>query len=309
MTGSTLPQPATDAPPGASSMELFDRRRRAARRARRRAGDGFIDALIADAMLERLEDVTRDFADVLIIGARSPALIAAIAQPGRRVTVWEHSATLAASIRAALPAGAVLLVGEEEALDVPPASFDLLLWPGGIETLSDVPGVLLRARLALRPDGLMLAALLGGDCLPRLRAALRAGRAMVEPQRIVARANPQIDVAAAGNLLSRAGFAMPVADVDSIRVAVRTARSLIRDLRDAAATALIAGPVHPMTRQEWAAIDAAFLADADAQGRVADDVRLLWLSGWAPAPTQVPPARRGSARVSLSTALKDRSTG
>jgi hypothetical protein len=276
--------------------DLFDRQRRAMRRARTGAGDDIIGATIADMLIERFDDVTRRFTRALVVGARDPALIATVRSRVPHVDVVESSAALAQR------AGA--MCGEEDQLDVPPASYDLIIWPGGLDSVNDVPGAMLRVRLALLPDGLMLAAFVGGDSFPILRGALRAGRILVAPESAVARANPQIDVRGGGDLLQRAGFALPVTDVDTLTLRYTDALRLIGDLRSAALTALIAGPVPPMTRSEWAAVSACFAAEADTDGRVSERLRIVHLSGWAPHASQPQPAARGSGRTSLHAALR-----
>lgn len=270
--------------------DLFDRRRRALRRARAPGGPAdFIGSDIAGQILERLGDVKRDFREVAVIGARAPQLVEAMRATGARVTVIEQSEPLAAA------SGAIC--GEEDRLPVEPASFDLILWPGGLESVNDVPGALLRCRLALKPDGLMLGACLAEGSLPALRAALRTA----EADRPAARLHPQLALQAMGDLLGKTGFALPVVDVERMSLRYRSLGTLVRDLRAHAASATLAGPVPALSRRIWQAAGAAFMA---AGGE--ESLAILHWSGWAPDPSQPQPARRGSATASLAAALEKR---
>lgn len=266
--------------------DIFDRRRRAARRAQRR-GDGFLDATIADQLLERLDDVQRSFADVLLIGGRAPHLAEALMARGMQVSVFEQ-------------AGGGDLAGEEDRLPVDPASFDLILWPGGLDSINDVPGALLRCRHALRPDGLLLGCLFGDGSFPQIRRAL----AVADAPQAVARMHPQIDLASLGGLLSSVGLALPVVDVERLTLAYRSIDALVADLRGAALTNMLAGATHRLSRGQWARVAAAFADSAGADGRTIETARLMHFSGWAPHASQPKPARRGSATASLAEALR-----
>lgn len=275
----------------AAPADLFDRHRRSIRRARRLAdGEDYFGGLMADALIERLDDVTRDFADVLVIGGRDVTLPAELRTRGMVVTVVEQSAAIAQANSA--------IIGEEDHLPVEPESYDLILWPGGLESVNDVPGALLRCRLALRPDGLLLGCFVGEGSFPRLRAAL----AQAEAQRPVARMHPQLDVRGFGDLLRKIGLALPVIDIDRLVIAYRKLASLVRDLRHAALTNVLAGSVEPLSRRAWAAACAQFdTPDGDIEP---EHIAIIHFSGWAPHPDQPQPARRGSATASLAAALK-----
>jgi hypothetical protein len=273
--------------------DLFDRRRRALRRARATGGEGdFIGSEIASQITERLGDVTRSFGKVAIIGARTPQLVETLRSGGAEVTVIEQSAPLAAT-SGATP-------GEEDRLPVEPGSFDLILWPGGLESVNDVPGALLRCRLALKPDGLMLGACLAEGSLAALRAVLRTA----EAERPAARLHPQLALQAMGDLLGKTGLALPVVDVERLNVRYRSLSSLVRDLRAHAASAMLAGPVPALSRRAWQAAEREFLAAGGEEQLV-----ILHWSGWAPDPSQPQPARRGSATASLAAALERRDQG
>ena len=273
---------------------LFSAARHRAQRdrlARLPAGADFLAPIIAETLRDRLAMVTRDFARTLLIGAHDAALIARLRASGTTLTMLEAGPRLAAATGA--------IAGEADTIDLPFASFDLILWPGGLDAVNDVPGALVRLRALLAPDGLLLGAFVGDGSLARMRRAL-----MAEGVRPIARMHPQIDLAAMGNLLQRTGFALPVVDVEALSVRYGNWFALVRDLRAAGLSSRFAAAPPPLTRAEAAHIAAAFAAQADADGRVAEDFRLIHFSGWAPHPDQPQPARRGSGTASLAEALK-----
>ena len=283
--------------PADTDRDLFDRRRRATRRARAVGprGDWFGEQMSA-MLLDRIEDVTRTFERVLVIGSRTPALVDSLARlkatAGAEVTIIEQSDALAAT------SGAT--VGEEDRLPIEPESVDCILWPGGLESVNDVPGALLRCRLALKGDGLLLGCFPGDGSFPALRETLR----IMDGEKAVARMHPQIDTRAMGDLLSRIGLTMAVADTEKLSLAYAALPDLIADLRAATWTNLLKGPLHPVSKAEFAAACLGFASAGDAGGRTVEQVRIVHYSGWAPHPDQPKPARRGSATVSLKSALK-----
>ncbi len=273
---------------------LFSPARHAAQRDRLAAlpaAANFLAPIIADTLLDRLSMVTREFGRVLLIGAHDAALAAALRARGSTVTLFEAGPRLAATSGAQ--------VGEADAIDLPLASFDLIVWPGGLDSVNDVPGALVRMRALLVPDGLLLGAFVGDGSLVRQRRAV-----MSDGVRSVARLHPQIDLSAMGNLLQRTGFTLPVVDVEALTVRYGDWFALVRDLRAVGLASRLAPPPPPLTREEAARIAAAFAAQADPDGRVAEIFRIVYFSGWAPHPDQPQPARRGSAGASLAEALK-----
>lgn len=275
--------------------DLFDRRRRSIRRDRPVGVKGdYLGAVMAEQLLERLDDVSRSFTDVLVLGARNDGLTRSLAERGLRVTIVEPAPASAAR------AGAI--ASDEDRLPVDPASFDLILWPGGLEGVNDVPGALLRARMALRPDGLLLGCFVGDGSLPQLRAAFAAA----DRERPAARLHPQIGAAAMGDLLQKTGLALPVVDVERLTIAYADLASLVADLRSAALTNVLAGPVPWLSRKGWIEARAAF---ASSEARTLETIRIVHFSGWAPHPDQPRPAKRGSATVSLAVALRSNPIG
>lgn len=291
--GLLSPSPRRGTSPAVTPPDIFDR---ALRRLRRdRAAPGFADyaflrAAMLDGIAERLSSVTRAFEDVLDLGCFDGAFLP---PPGARITRTDPGAVFAQA------AGGVQV--DEDRPNFAEGSFDLIVAAGTLDTVSDLPGALTLARRALRPDGLFLAAFTGGTTLSTVRAALREA----EGDTPVARVHPQVDVRAAGDLLMRAGFALPVADVETLNARYGDIWSLFRDLRGMAATNLLPG-TPPLTRPVLARAAAAFSARADPDGRTSERFDIIFLTGWAPSPTQPQPARRGSATALLTEALKRR---
>lgn len=274
-----------------SASEIFDRTARRHRRDRAAAdfaAHDFIRAAMLDGIAERLASVKRTFTDVLDLGSFDGSFAAA---PGARV------ARVDAGFSFARQSGGVQ--ADEDRLPYADASFDLVVSAGVLDQVNDVPGALSLARRVLRPDGLFLGAFLGGNSLSTLRGAVRAA----EGDRPVARLHPQIDVRSAGDLLMRAGFALPVADSETLRVRYGGLGKLLGDLRGMAATNLLVDR-QTLRRDTLTRAAAAFSDAADPDGRVAERFDIIFLTGWAPSPDQPLPAKRGSGTASLASALK-----
>lgn len=272
------------------SPEIFDRAARRLRRdraaARYREHD-FLRAAMLDGIAERLASVTRDFHDVLDLGCFDGSFAP---PPGASVTRIDAGASFARQGHG--------IQADEDALPVAPESFDLVVSAGVLDSVNDVPGAFAQIRRALRPDGLFLGAFVGGSSLNTARAAFRAA----EADRPAARFHPMIDVRSAGDLLVRAGFALPVADGETLTVRYPDLFRLIADLRGMAASNVLRERV-ALTRHIIAAAANAFADHADPDGRVAERFDLIFLTGWAPSPDQPKPAKRGSATASLASAL------
>lgn len=196
------------------------------------------------------------------------------------------------------------IVADEEALPLGSGSVDLIVAPLAFQWSNDLPGALAQIRHALKPDGLLLASMIGGETLQELRLAAAAAEAATRDG-----ASPRIlpfaDVRDLGNLLQRAGFALPVVDRDRLTVRYDTSLALIRDLRAMGATnTLIQRSKTPLTRQFFFRMEDAYRSRfADADGRVRATFDVLSLSGWTPHESQQKPARRGSGQVSLADVL------
>lgn len=243
-------------------------------------------------MLERLQDVTRTFSRALVIGCPDRRLADALEARDCAVTCADPGPVWASQ------AGGDLI--DEDVLPYPSGHFDLILSCGTLDAVNDLPGALIAMNRALKPDGLMLVSLVGAGSLPQLRAALLAA----DGDRPAQRLHPQVDVRALGDLLARAGFAMPVADSQTLDVRYRSFYSLLGDLRGMGAAQCLASPPPPLTRAGIARAAERFIAAADMDGRTTERFTILHGSGWHPSIAQPRPARRGSATVSLADALK-----
>ncbi|MEJ1969826.1 MAG: methyltransferase domain-containing protein [Rhizomicrobium sp.] len=205
-----------------------------------------------------------------------------------------------------------LVLDQDECVAGAPDSLDLLTSVLTLHAVNDLPGVLLQARRLLKPDGLFLAALFGGETLTELRQSLAA--AEIETLGgISPRVAPFADVRDLGGLLQRAGFALPVADVERTVVRYSDLFSLVRDLRAMGETnALTERSRKPVTRATLAATMAQYAQRfADSDGRLRATFDIVYLTGWAPHESQQQPLKPGSARSRLADALgtKERSTG
>jgi len=204
-----------------------------------------------------------------------------------------------------LPPGRCAVAADEELLPFSDASIDLVVSALSLQFVNDLPGTLVQIRRALKPDGLFLAALLGGDTLTELRQALTEAEADVSGG-ASPRIAPFADVRTLGMLMQRAGFAMPVTDVDRVTVRYETPAALLEDLRRMGATNTLVArrrvPLRRATLLRMTEIYGRRFRDPDGRVRATFDV--VWLSGWAPHPDQQKPLKPGSAVVRLADALR-----
>ena len=254
---------------------------------------------MADEIAERLALVSRRFARALDLGAGPGLLGERLRAQGIEVISADAGVLFADRL------GGTQC--DEDRLPFPPATFDLVVSAGTLDSVNDLPGALVQIRRLLRPDGLFLAAFAGAGSLPLLRRVMHAADE-AEGQAASPRLHPQIDIRAAGDLLGRAGFALPVADSEKVSVRFPNLDRLVGDLRELGWTNLLsARSRRPVGRLGLAAARAAFAAAADPDGRATERFEIIHLSGWAPSPDQPQPARRGSATVSLADALRRKS--
>jgi SAM-dependent methyltransferase len=279
----------------------FNRRLRRLRRDR--ASHRFVQAdylhiLAANELLDRLSMVKREFSHALVLGCAGGYAAEQLCAHGLEV------ASADAGMRFAKAAQGVQC--DEDRLPFADGSFDLVLSVGVLDSVNDLPGALALIRRALKPDGLFLGAFAGAGSLPRLRKAMLAADAIRGAA--APRIHPQIDLRAAGDLLTRAGFALQVADSAGVDVRFPHLLKLVDDLRSMGATNLLGSrSLIPLGRHGLAAAMADFAAEADPDGKTSERFEIIYLTGWAPAPSQPQPARRGSATASLAAALGSRS--
>lgn len=264
-----------------------------------RRGADFLHREVAGLVAERLAEVTRDFADAAIIGSGSGTLAAALA--GRIAQGGLRQIELS-------PARAALAEAENVAtldpLPLTPGSLDLAVSALELHWQNDPVGHLIQLRRALRPDGLMIAALFGGQTLHELRTSL--AEAEVETTGgLSPRIAPMGEVRDLGGLLQRAGYAMPVADVERLSVTYESPLHLMRDLRAMGETNILSGRRHAFLRRDTLARACEiYQANFPAEGRrVRATFEIVFLTGWAPSESQPKPLRPGTAAARLADAL------
>lgn len=282
---------------------VFDRRAVRRHRDRAAANFGAHDFLfreIGDRLLDRLADMARRFPSALDLGCRTGLVARHLAGRGGVETLV--SAELSPGMARLAPPPR--LVADEEALPFAPASFDLVVSNLTLHWTNDLPGALLQIRQALKPDGLFLAALFGGETLLELRETL-LGAELDLAGGISPRLSPVVDLADAGMLLQRAGFALPVIDTDLLTVTYADALALMRDLRGMGETNAAAERLrHPTRRAVLVEAAARYAArHADTEGRIVARFQVIFLTGWAPSASTPKAARRGSATHRLADAL------
>jgi SAM-dependent methyltransferase len=297
----------------AHSPILFDRAllRSRRRRALALAPSDFLLGRVAEDAADRIATVLRRFPLALDLGTPGDALRRALIASGRVGTVIAADALIDRVARDD-SASVLKLVCDEEALPFDDASLDLVTSGLSLQFVNDLPGTLVQIRRALKPDGLFLAALIGGDSLSELRQAFATAEAEIE-NGVSPRVAPFADVRDLGSLLQRAGFALPVTDVDRFTVRYASPLALMHDLRRMGATnALVERSRRPLKRAVLARTMEDYGARfADADGRIRATFEIMWLSGWAPHESQQQPLKPGSAKTRLADALgtQELSTG
>ena len=291
-----------------TGLQVFDRRTVLRHRARAAFHGGAHDFLVrevAERMADRLADIQRNFPLVLDLASREGVLSRAFDSVGvrkaRGIQMIIHAdGALLSAARAPAPS----VVVDEEFLPFADEGLDLVVSNLALHWVNDLPGALLQINRALRPDGLFLAALLGGETLHELRASFEAAEAEVEGG-VSPRVSPLIDVRDAGGLLQRAGFALPVTDVDTINVTYADVIGLMRDLRGMGETNAVRQRRTTFLRRDTLARLGEIYHErfADADGRIRATFQVVYLTGWAPHDSQQKPLRPGSATARLADAL------
>ncbi len=290
--------------------EIFDRRAVRAHRDRAaRAPDGheFLHREVAARLVERLGEVRREFAGVLELGCHRGALSVLLARRGDIETLVASDLSPACAGRARdVALGAMTLAGDEEALPIATGGFDLVISCLALHWVNDLPGALIQARRALKPDGLFLAALFGGATLRQLRQAMMQAEIEIEGG-ASPRISPFVEVRDAGALLQRAGFALPVVDRDEITVAYESPLALMIDLRLMGEANALRERRVGFSRRETLLRAAAIYEQTSkgADGRVPASFEIIYLTGWAPDPSQPKALRPGSAQTHLADALEN----
>ncbi len=277
----------------APGIHVFDRRRiTRARKAGSADFDFLHDRVMAD-ITDRLRDIKRNFPQALRIGTLGNG------------TGLKEAARFETLVTMDNATGTADICGDEESLPFAPHSFDLIVNPLTLHAVNDLPGALVQIRRALKPDGLFIGALFGGDTLHELRASL-----MQAEMNISGGVSPRVapmagrrDLAA---LMQRAGFALPVVDAETVTVMYRDIFHLMHDLRDMGETNNLAARRRTMTRRTLFAEAERIYRETygDDDGKMPATFEIIYLNGWAPHESQQRPLRRGSAEHSLTDALK-----
>lgn len=285
---------------------IFDRdlhRRRLDRAAPAYADADFLKRRAAEDAVARLETIMRDFPTAVDLGARTGAFRRALAQSDAAARVGFLAE---ADLSPAMLAGrqGPRAVADEERLPFAPGALDLVVSTLSLHWVNDVVGALIQIRRALKPDGLFIGALLGGSTLIELRQSLMAAEAELLGG-AGSRVSPFADAYDAAGLLQRAGFALPVADVDRVTVRYRHPLALMADLRRMGETNVLAERhPRPLTRGLLARASEIYLERyGEADGKVPATFEILTLTGWAPHESQQKPLRPGSAKMRLADAL------
>jgi NADH dehydrogenase [ubiquinone] 1 alpha subcomplex assembly factor 5 len=288
------------------SMNVFDRR--LVRRHRERAAatldaHDFLFREAAERLADRLDDVTRKFPLALDLGCHGGQVAAALRGRGGIETLVQCDLAAAMACRA-MANGRPTLVADEELLPFAPEAFDLVISGLSLHWVNDLPGCLLQVRQCLKPDGLFLAAMLGGDTLYELRQSLMEAE-LAEAGGVGPRVSPFADLRDAGGLLQRAGFALPVIDGDRLTVRYADVLALMRDLRGMGeSNAVRARASRSVNRTIVARADKIYRRRfGEEEGRIAATFQIIYLTAWAPATGQQRALAPGSARTRLADAL------
>ena len=285
---------------------LFDRalhRRRLDRAAKVFGGADFLKRRAAEDIVDRLSAVQRQFPLAVDLGARNGAFAEALAQSDAASKVGILVET---DLSAAMLAGreGPRLVSDDERLPFADDSLDLVVSSLALHWTNDLVGTLIQVRRSLRPDGLFVGALLGGATLTELRQCLLQAEAELAPG-VGPRVSPFADAYDGAALLQRAGFALPVSDVDRVTVRYAHPLKLLAYLRSMGETNVLVE--RPRTRLTRAVLARAFALYAEKfaepDGRIRATFEIITLTGWAPHPDQQQPLKPGSAKMRLADAL------
>ena len=277
---------------------LLQRKRRAL--ARPVAGADFLLRRVVDDFADRLDAVERRFTSAAALFCQSPAAAETMRSSGKAAEIMRVEAD------DLFLSGDPGILASPETVPFEDKSLDLAVSLLSLQSMNDIPGMLAQIRRALRPDGLFLGAFAGSGTLAELRESLLAAET-----ELYGGASPRVfpfpDIRDAGGLLQRAGFALPVADIETVTVRYDTMFSLMADLRAMGETNSMLGRARrPGTRRLFtraAEIYAERFSDPD--GRIRASFSLVWMSGWAPDPSQQKPLKPGSAKMSLAKALEN----
>nr|ACG32565.1 hypothetical protein [Zea mays] len=299
---------------GGGRVKIFDRDLK--RRHRDRAAwamretDGLVDA-VAENLLDRLEDCRKAFPSALCLGGSAGAVRRLLRGRGgiERLIMMDMSADMVKKWRESENATGDgpethFVIGDEEFLPIKESSQDLIMSCLGLHWTNDLPGAMIQCRLALQPDGLFLAAILGGETLKELRIACTIAQ-MEREGGISPRMSPLAQVRDAGNLLTRAGFTLPGVDVDQYTVRYNNALELVEHLRAMGETNALFQR-NPVLKRDTALATAAIYQSMFGleDGSIPATFQVIYMTGWREHPSQQKAKRRGSATISFGDIQK-----
>ncbi|MEM9740053.1 MAG: methyltransferase domain-containing protein [Pseudomonadota bacterium] len=262
----------------------------------------FLKARVSSQMAERLADTSHNFAAGLDLGCHTGQLARSLLDTGKVASVQgiEVSQSMADLAR---EQGLMTAVWDGATLPMEADQLDLVASALSLHWINDLPGALIQVNRILKPDGLFLAAYFGAGTLAELRECLiRAETELTGGAGL--RVSPLPGLLDSAGLLQRAGFALPVADVETMTVRYDTLFHLVDDLRGMGEQASFALRTRPLSRRVLARAAELYAQDfSDPDGRIRASFVIIWLSGWAPAAHQPKPMRPGSAKASLAEAL------
>jgi len=291
----------------AEPHKIFDRsllRKRRDRAAPHFVSHDFLVREVAERLADRLTDVTRHFPLALDLGCHTGEVADTLAGRGGIETLIQSDLSPAMAKRACAN-GRPTLAADEEWLPFADASFDLVVSCLSLHWVNDLPGALVQIRRVLKPDGLFLCAMLGGETLKELRQCLMEAE-IAEEGGLSPRVSPFADVRDLGGLLQRAGFALPVVDADVVNVAYGDPMRLMADLRGMGETNAVAEQRKGMTRRATLLHALKLYQErfAGADGRVPATFQVLTMTAWTPHPSQQQPLAPGAGQASLSQVLE-----
>lgn len=296
------PSPQFPSPP-----QIFDRDKLRQRRqafARQYGDYDFLRARVSSDLETRVADTPRIFETMLELGGAEGRLSQTLLGQNRtKSAIVGDTADL--FLKAAAASGLEAVFADEEALPFETERFDLVVSPLTLHWVNDLPGALVQIRRVLKPDGLFLGALFGAGTLAELRDVLTEAETDLTGG-LSPRLSPLPGLRDMAGLLQRAGFALPVADRDTVTVRYKTPEGLLRDLKGMGERAAFTrGVSRPLPRRVLArAMDLYKERFSDPDGRVRATFEIVHLSGWAPAPGQPQPLKPGSAKASMADAVR-----
>lgn len=290
------------------SMQVFDRKLVQRHRERAAPAFGQADFLIRESaarLADRLLDVTRAFPVAVDIGCHAGALGEGLKSSPKIGTLFQTDFAPAMARAARAANGRPAICADEEFLPLAPQSLDLVLSNLSLHWVNDLPGALSQIRFALKPDGLLLATLFGAETLKELRSVLIDAEIEIAGG-TAPRVSPFTDVRDAGNLLTRAGFSLPVVDAEMMTVTYSDMFKLMADLRAMGETNTVLERRKVPTRRDVFLRAAQLYAErfSDPRGRIVASFQIVTMTAWAPHASQQKPLRPGSATARLADALQ-----